>query len=164
MPALIGLLAILMLFIGPVVSKSLEQRRVGEKIDLSHAVATSAMTMDGMDMPDNEMSGDGMSAMSEPDNSKPAPAHNARYAGRDNHLSHAASHAWPDSSTVGLMDDIACGYCQLLIHLPVMAWIFISFIWLMLLIALAPPASVITRPLFSFFPGDSQPRAPPPLN
>ncbi|TCL05826.1 MULTISPECIES: DUF2946 domain-containing protein [Sodalis] len=164
MPALIGLVAILMLFIGPVVSKSLEHRRVGVNIDPGHTVATAAMAMAGMDMSDDEMNGDGMSAMSEPDNSQPVPVHDARHAGHDNHLAHSALYAWTDGSTSGLMNDIACGYCQLLLHLPLMAWLFIPFVWLMLLISRAPPAAIFTRPLLSFFPGDPQPRAPPLFN
>ncbi|WP_245737402.1 DUF2946 domain-containing protein [Xenorhabdus japonica] len=101
-PAFIALLAILMLFIAPVVSKTLEHHR------------------------ENGM----------------------------NH--HGADHIH-----TGLIDDIACGYCQLLINLPLLAGDFIPFILLTLIVSRAPPALRLSGSTIRLFYGESQPRAPP---
>lgn len=49
----------------------------------------------------------------------------------------------------------------MLIHIPLMVWVFAAIIWLTLRVSCAPPPR-ITIPLFTpYFPGISQPRAPP---
>lgn len=40
----------------------------------------------------------------------------------------------------------ACGYCDLLVHVPLMLWVFIPFIWWMCLISRAPPPAAINPP------------------
>ncbi|CBJ81463.1 hypothetical protein XBJ1_2337 [Xenorhabdus bovienii SS-2004] len=74
--------------------------------------------------------------------------------GHDMH--HGASH-----THTGLMDDIACGYCQLLINLPLLTWVFIPFIWLALTISRTPPVRFFLGSAIQLFYGESQPRAPP---
>ena len=61
------------------------------------------------------------------------------------------------------MDDgeFACGYCDLLVHVPMMMWVFIPFIWLMLVISRAPPLPPLVAPRPRRFSGTHRPRAPP---
>ncbi|MBD2796816.1 DUF2946 domain-containing protein [Xenorhabdus sp. 18] len=106
-PAIIALLAILMLFIAPVVSKTLEHSREGIKAHTMH------------------------------------------------------HHHGVDHIHMGLMDDIACGYCQLLINLPLLAGGFVPFILLTLIVSRAPPVLRFSGPIIRLFYGESQPRAPP---
>lgn len=61
------------------------------------------------------------------------------------------------------MDDeeFACGYCALLIHVPLIVWVFIPLIWLVLVIFRTPPlprlrAAIVTRSGSTY-----RPRAPP---
>lgn len=66
-----------------------------------------------------------------------------------------------DHSSMGGMNKFSCGYCELLVHLPMLVWIFIPLLWLILLSSRLPPP--LTLPAFPlcWFPGTSQPRAPP---
>ncbi|OTA15737.1 hypothetical protein Xvie_02591 [Xenorhabdus vietnamensis] len=75
--------------------------------------------------------------------------------------SHSMNHHGADHIHMGLMDDIACGYCQLLINLPLLAGGFVPFILLTLMVSRAPPASRFSGPTIRLFYGESQPRAPP---
>lgn len=115
----------LMLFIAPVISKSLEQRRAttnGEHHMMGHSGAMM-MEMGAMEMP-------------------------------------VSSHLLPGAGT-SLMDDIACGYCQLLLHIPLIVWLFIPFIWLVWRISRAPPPPVIAPLLAQHDDAEALPRAPP---
>ncbi|MDC9592421.1 DUF2946 domain-containing protein [Xenorhabdus sp. IM139775] len=105
-PAIIALLAILMLFIAPVISKTLEHSREGIK-------------------------------------------------------AHAMNHHGADHVHMGLMDDIACGYCQLLINLPLLTGGFVPFILLTIIVSRVPPTQRFSGPIIRLFYGESQPRAPP---
>ncbi|WP_319928969.1 DUF2946 domain-containing protein [Xenorhabdus santafensis] len=125
-PAFIALLSILMLFIAPVVSKTLEHHRDSIKSEINHSMSMS-------DMPNQH--------------------HQLS--------SHTMNHHGVDHTHTGLMDDIACGYCQLLINLPLLAGNFIPFILLLLIISRAPPALRLYSPIVQLFYGESQPRAPP---
>lgn len=115
----------LMLFIAPVISKSLEHSRVAK--DGGHQMAGQAsgemMEMGAMKMP-------------------------------------ASSHLMPGAGA-SLMDDIACGYCQLLLHIPLIVWLFIPFIWLAWRISRALPPPVIAPLLAQHDDADALPRAPP---
>ncbi|MFP2513281.1 DUF2946 domain-containing protein [Buttiauxella agrestis] len=125
LPSALAILAMLMLFIAPVISKSLEHRRVamnGEHHMMSHS--------GGMMM---EMAGEKM----------PSP-----------------SHLMPGIGA-SLMDDIACGYCQLLLHIPLIVWLFIPFIWLIWRISRIPPPPVIAPLLAQHDDAEALPRAPP---
>ncbi len=117
----------LMLFIAPVISKSLEHRRVamgeaGGEHQMMHS-GGMMMEMGSMKMP-------------------------------------GASHLMPDPGA-SLMDDIACGYCQLLLHVPLIVWLFIPFIWLAWRITRAPPPAVIAPLLAQHEDAGALPRAPP---
>lgn len=125
-PSAIALLAMLMLFIAPVISKSLEHRRAAEINSHAEHHMTHA---DGMMM---EMGS----------------------------MMPAASHLLPGAGA-SLMDDIACGYCQLLLHVPLIVWLFIPFIWLAWRITRAPPPAVIAPLLAQHDDAKAQPRAPP---
>lgn len=126
-PSAIALLAMLMLFIAPVISKSLEHRRAAEINNHAEQHMTHA---DGMMME--------MGPMEMP----------------------VASHL-PPGAGASLMDDIACGYCQLLLHVPLIVWLFIPFIWLAWRITRAPPPAVIAPLLAQHDDAKAQPRAPP---
>ncbi|MFH8136023.1 DUF2946 domain-containing protein [Pantoea osteomyelitidis] len=125
--ACIAILAVLLLFVAPVVSKTLAERHQMRTLNMEaeaasssshHSAAvqmqsaeTSMMTMDHSAMPDGEF---------------------------------------------------ACGYCDLLVHVPLMVWVFIPFIWLMMLISRAPPMATVSAPVIRQPWGFHHPRAPPP--
>ena len=115
----------LMLFIAPLISKSLEHRRAatnGEHHMMSHS-GGMMMEMASVEMP-------------------------------------SPSHLMPGMGS-SLMDDIACGYCQLLLHIPLIIWLFIPFIWLIWRISRAPPPPVIAPLLAEHDDAEALPRAPP---
>lgn len=73
-----------------------------------------------------------------------------------------------DDHAAGMMDHkamndagFACGYCDLLIHVPLLLWLFIPFIWLALLLSRAPPPAPIAAPLLRPRRQLYRPRAPP---
>ncbi|MDR0219677.1 MAG: DUF2946 domain-containing protein [Enterobacteriaceae bacterium] len=134
--ALIALLAILMLFVAPVISKALEHSRSNHT---QNNQGDSSAAFQGMSMPD--MQNDELHQTS--------------------HSSGGMGHHGADHVHMGLMDDIACGYCQLLINLPLLSGTFIAFILLALTISRAPPARRFFGPIIRLFYGESQPRAPP---
>jgi Protein of unknown function (DUF2946) len=126
--ACIAILAVLLLFVAPVVSKTLAEHHqmraltmaaeAGSSTSHHHSAAmqmqsaeSSMMTMDHSAMPDGEF---------------------------------------------------ACGYCDLLVHVPLMIWVFIPFIWLMMLISRAPPIVIVSAPVIRQPWGFHHPRAPPP--
>ncbi|ADU71394.1 DUF2946 domain-containing protein [Pantoea sp. At-9b] len=115
--ACIAIVAVLLLFVAPVVSKTLLERQ-------NHLQSMMAdMPMHHAAMPDLAM------------------------PGMDHHM----------------MDDgeFACGYCDLLVHVPLMMWVFIPFIWLMLVISRAPPLPTLISPVIRRQTGIHRPRAPP---
>ncbi|MBP2170859.1 hypothetical protein J2125_004051 [Erwinia toletana] len=126
-PALIAILAILLLFIAPEISKTLEYRRMPD-------MAMGGMTMDHTPML-----------------TTPPSAHHGSTADTTPVV----------SSDNSLADYFACGYCQLLVHFPLLLWVFVALIWLILLISPPPPWHKITFYPLSLFPGVAQPRAPP---
>ncbi|MDC9596287.1 DUF2946 domain-containing protein [Xenorhabdus anantnagensis] len=139
-PAFIALLAILMLFIAPVVSKTLEHHRENGTCEsgMNHC-----MSMSDMQNSDNNTH------------------HNPSYHQTSPSLHSMNHHHGSDHIHIGLMDDIACGYCQLLINLPLLAEGFVPFILLALIVSRAPPASRLSGSTIRLFYGESQPRAPP---
>lgn len=135
--ACLAILAVLLLFVAPMVSKTLmaQQSQASAQPDLVAAAMPqhTGMRHDAMaSMPD-----DGHHAMMM-DGSMPGMAHTTR----------------SDSGMV-------CGYCDLLIHVPLMVWIFIPFIWLTLIISRAPPIADITPPPVPRDTRTHPPRAPP---
>ncbi|MBS0056684.1 DUF2946 domain-containing protein [Yersinia sp. Marseille-Q3913] len=134
--AWLGIAAILMLFIAPVVSVSLA---------LFDEKNTPAMTMAdcAMEMASHHNSG--------PDGS-PETHHGAKTA---NSTEHKSRH---DSMMMG---HAACGYCVLLTHLPLLNTAFKADIRSALLRAeLSPPLFVYTQVINDRY-CESQPRAPP---
>ncbi len=126
-PSALALLAMLMVFIAPAISKSIEHRRAlaGEMSDHHQMMSHAGGMMD-------------MGSMTPP----------------------ASSHLMPGMG-MSLMDDIACGYCQLLLHIPLIVWMFIPFIWLAWRLAGLPPPAVIAPVLAQHDDAQALPRAPP---
>ncbi|WP_071827027.1 DUF2946 domain-containing protein [Serratia liquefaciens] len=136
LPACLGIFAILMLFIAPVISRSLEHARVGQS-------ETATMTDCGMDM-----SAHGHHHSPEPDGTASAQSMTmAMQTGSHN--------------MAMMMDDSACGYCVLLIHVPLLDLASSPLFWSGSLLSRAPPLHYIF-PLFAHvIHSESQPRAPP---
>ncbi len=152
LPALIAIMAMMMLFIAPVVSKTLAHWRVAETGDIAgeRMAAMPGMVMNDAHMDGMAMDGHDMHAMPSAQGAQPSGHHN-----QGEHPVQAMDE--------GMMDDVACGYCQLLVHFPLLIWVFVPFIWLMLLISRAPsPFSLPFYLCIAFF-GLPQPRAPPVL-
>lgn len=173
MPAFIAVLAILMLFIAPEVSKTLVQWRAAQAITVSgehagkphHAVFGSSMAMNAMShgaAADNSPPMHGMTGMSAPGMAH----HTMPAAGPDgaakNHASMTdRSASQPAMSGMATMDDLACGYCELLVHFPFIVWLLIPLIWLLYTSTRAPPVRLIVAFFVTFLPGTCLPRAPP---
>ncbi|TDT02413.1 DUF2946 domain-containing protein [Erwinia rhapontici] len=147
-PAFIAIMAILLLFIAPDVSKSLEHQRVSTP-DASAREDHSSM----VSMHHGDMSGMTMDEMATLHSAPPSMATTPP-------SDYAQHHAMP--AGMGMMDDVACGYCQLLAHFPVLLIVFIPLVWLLYRLTLRMPPSRYESWLPSaFFPGIVQPRAPP---
>lgn len=180
MPAFIAVLAILMLFIAPEVSKTLAQWRAANAIMAHGEQADSG--------PDDSMQAGRMSDGALLDHSIPArdTQHAVAHDGSMpmHHMaSGMAHHTMPAVSTEGsakkspsmadhnssqpvtggmaTMDDLACGYCELLVHFPFMIWVLIPLIWLLCTSTRAPPVRLIVSFFATFLPGSCLPRAPP---
>ncbi|CAQ83332.1 MULTISPECIES: DUF2946 domain-containing protein [Photorhabdus] len=144
-PAWLGIFAILMLFIAPVISRSLEHARIGEahssKVVDCHMVISS-----NDDMPRN-MSHSEVSSAS--------------------HVSSGTNHH--DGMQMGMhagggmsmLEDIACGYCVFLIHVPMLDLANTPLFWSTSLTARPPPIQTVASFLPHFIFSDSLPRAPP---
>ncbi|MGQ8775283.1 DUF2946 domain-containing protein [Serratia sp. NA_112.1] len=137
LPACLGIFAILMLFIAPVISRSLEHVRVGQS-------ETASMADCGMDMSTHMH------------HSPPsAPSAKASMPGMSMAMQ-TGSH-----NMAMMMDDSACGYCVLLIHVPLLDLAYSPLLWSGTLLSRAPPAHYIF-PLFAHVAhSEAQPRAPP---
>ena len=59
-------------------------------------------------------------------------------------------------------EGLACGYCDLLVHVPLILWLFLPFIWQITLIARVQPVVTISAPARRHPYGFPHPRAPPP--
>jgi hypothetical protein len=118
--ACIAILAVLLLFVAPVVSKNLAERH--DKMVMTHDMSAMRADMSMMhhhtDMPMSD---------------------------------HAMT----------IDESFACGYCDLLVHVPLMLWVFVTLIWLMLVISRAPPTPALVQPLLRRVTGIHRPRAPP---
>ncbi len=118
--ACIAIVAVLLLFVAPIVSKTLMERQ-------------SQMA----NMPQHSMMSESHHAMMM-DMSMPGMSH----------------HMMEDG-------EFACGYCDLLVHVPLMFWVFIPLIWLVMVISRAPPLPRVTAPIIRRYSGTHRPRAPP---
>lgn len=114
--ASIAILAVLLLFVAPMVSKNLAE----------HHASLQRLSAISVDMPMMDHHGD-----------MPMAGH--------------------DMMTPGF----SCGYCDLLIHVPLMLWVFIPFIWWMCLISRAPPPPATAPPQRRRSLRTHRPRAPP---
>ncbi|MEL5638923.1 DUF2946 domain-containing protein [Serratia marcescens] len=118
--ACIAILAVLLLFVAPMVSKS-----------LTHHPMMGGMTQTAAAMPHD------MHAMAMP----------------------AAEHAGHHGMDPAEM--IFCGYCELLIHVPLLLWAFVPLLWLMTRIARLPCAPRIVPPPIRRLALRPSPRGPP---
>lgn len=144
-PAWLGMLAILMLFVAPLVSKTL----------VAQGVAMPMMPMmAGIEMSDRASSidnpaTDDISAMAMPDRASDDGRHS---------LSSASIHT---TMPVGDMMDAACGYCVLLMHLPLMVMLALTVLWSRATVVRPAPPRAVACPYFAPIFNDSRPRAPP---
>ncbi len=70
-------------------------------------------------------------------------------------------HPMMSGQAMSPMEEIACGYCQLLIHLPFVPFVLMVMIWLMLLcVRQSLPLPVILSPIFRAWT-PQRARAPP---
>ena len=149
LPAVIAILAILLLFIAPEISKTLEHRRATGNSDITQSEhqRMPGMVMAGMDH--STMDHSAMQLMTA--------AHSALPDSHSPH--HAHTSAMP--SGMSMMDDIACGYCLFMLHFPLLLWVFVALFLLMLLSSRAPPRQSIIHFPHTHVTGLCQPRAPP---
>ncbi|MFI3311505.1 DUF2946 domain-containing protein [Ewingella allii] len=153
-PAWLGILAILMLFIAPVVSKSLVAA------GMSHSMMPG-MAMTEMSTAEMPMASMDMSEMSESD----MPMSHGEMAEQADTVAHQNSMPMHDMGLgvmmPGDMSDAACGYCVLLVHLPLFHMLALPMLWVSNTSSRAPPRLAAVRPVPTAFYPDSQPRAPP---
>ena len=144
-PAWLGIVAILMLFIAPVISKSLVAEGAQHMMMSGMVMSDMDMDMPDADMADMNMSGHHASSMEhcQKQTCKSAPQDAVK------------------AMLSGEMSDAACGYCVLLVHLPMLDLQAMPMLWWPGFSARAPARSIIQRHIPSQFYTDSQPRAPP---
>lgn len=121
--ACLAILAVLLLFVAPVVSKDLMAR---------HGSAMPAQMMP------QSHSADAMPMMH-----------------------HMDDGMMPADHMMAGSEGFACGYCELLVHVPLMLWTAVPLIWLMMIIARAPPPPRAIPPLRRREVSVYRPRAPP---
>ena len=122
--AWLGMFAILMLFIAPVVSRSLEHARAG-------SAETTVMADCGMAMP---------KPMHHDIHSPPAAPEKA--------ASPMMQHGGGHHNMAMMMDDSACGYCVLLLHAPLLDVSHAPLFWSQSLASRPPPTHYLV-PLFA---------------
>lgn len=131
-----ALFSVAMLFVAPVISKSLAH----------HSDCLASATT--MTMPDHH----GM-AMSGMHHNMTMPEHCEQNL--------TMGHRMMAGQAMSPMEEIACGYCQLLIHLPFIQFVLTVMLWLMLLCAhLSLPLLAILSPIFCPW-APQRARAPP---
>ncbi|WP_255417030.1 DUF2946 domain-containing protein [Photorhabdus sp. CRCIA-P01] len=142
LPAWLGIFAILMLFIAPVISRSLEHACIGEAHSSRVVDCHRVMSSDD-DMPWN---------MSHSDIASVSP-------GSNHHDGMPMSmHA---GAGMSMLEDIACGYCVFLIHVPILDLANTPLFWSTSLTSRPPPIQTVASFLPHFIFSDSLPRAPP---
>ncbi|WP_299998136.1 DUF2946 domain-containing protein [uncultured Cedecea sp.] len=133
-PAVIAILAILMLFLAPEVSKNLVQWQANAtETHLMHSSVAHDAVADHN--------------------------HSAHTAGHHDHHAENGGHHMMGSTTMA--GDFACGYCELLIHCPLIVWLFVPLIWLLLISSRTPPPIIYCLLPLVYFASSAQPRAPP---
>ncbi len=153
-PAWLGIFAILMLFVAPIVSKTLVAQGVPMPMmagmDMSEmgspSINTSSINMPSTD----DMSSMNMSALAESDHVR-------------HDKSTTADSSSPATMSASDMMDAACGYCVLLMHLPLLAMLILPMLWSRAIVVRPSPPRAIACPASALIFKDSQPRAPPVL-
>ncbi|WP_282183130.1 DUF2946 domain-containing protein [Photorhabdus hindustanensis] len=146
LPAWLGIFAILMLFIAPVISRSLEHARIGEAHSSKVVDCHVVMSSDD-DMPRN-MSHSDVSSVSHATKSYSTNHHDGMQMGMH-------------GGGMSMLEDIACGYCVFLIHIPMLDLANIPLFWSTSLTSRPPPIQTVASFLPHFIFSDSLPRAPP---
>ncbi|WP_156519077.1 DUF2946 domain-containing protein [Mangrovibacter phragmitis] len=144
----LALLAIFMLFVAPVVSKALVRQGL-------MMPETGNMLMPGMAMVQHE----------------PAMAH--KHAGEHHGMHHASSrkntayhdvvHNDTTTPQANWMDDAACGYCQLLLHMPLIFWVATLLLWCLITLRRTPAVVQVCVPALQGWFRPFLARAPPVL-
>ncbi|MEK9497423.1 DUF2946 domain-containing protein [Photorhabdus sp. P32] len=152
LPAWLGIFAILMLFIAPVISRSLEHARIGEAHSSRVVDCHRAMSSDD-DMPRNMSHSDVSSA------SQVTQSHSTKLYSTSHHDGmQMGMHA---GGGMSMLEDIACGYCVFLIHVPILDLANTLLFWSTSLTSRPPPIQTVASFLPHFIFADSLPRAPP---
>lgn len=86
------------------------------------------------------------------------PLPHAREMAMNHHSTTSAAH---DHAAMMQAEGFACGYCELLVHVPFIVGVFIPMVWLMDLLARAPPLPRILPPHCPPLDTTHLPRAPP---
>ncbi|WP_072166397.1 DUF2946 domain-containing protein [Erwinia sp. Leaf53] len=189
--AFIALLAIGLLFIAPDISKILEQQRMSAWGGMRMGMHEMTMPQAGISATGESELVSGHSAITgersshhstgsaTPDNAAAAEGHPSghrhhsetpgQHGAEPAHQGHTTSATETRAGTGADsthphprgMDEFSCGYCELLAHLPILVWIFIPLLWLILLTSRLPPPLALPPYPQCWFPGTSQPRAPP---
>ncbi|OON41088.1 hypothetical protein BTJ39_03715 [Izhakiella australiensis] len=146
--ASLAILAMLLLMIAPVVSKSLMHQQMIMAGSMASSVSHNAHPM--AMMPDM----DDMEETDSVDNSM---------AGHHVHDHQSAAENTPaaDNHLMDRDDDAACGYCTLLIHVPFMVWALLVLSWLMLMTRTPRPPLRLVRPVSPSYSLSQPPRGPP---
>lgn len=149
-PAWLGIFAILMLFVAPLVSKTL----VAQGVPMPMMAGMDMRDMNRSTMPMDDMS-DMPSMATMPDVSPTVQKAHAI------HVVQAAN--TPATMSASDMMDAACGYCVLLMHLPLLVMLALPLLWSLRIVVRPSPPRVIHSPISAPILEDSQPRAPPVL-
>ncbi|MGD8165535.1 DUF2946 family protein [Pantoea sp. FN0307] len=157
-PAWLALLAMLLLFVAPVISKSLMAQHGYISLMMAHM---SAMAMSEPTEAEDASHDQGCAADSARQQSPPVAEHVHHHAATEI----AALPSFADVSHhrhyhMSMMDDSACGYCVLLIHLPLDS-VRLPQLWTLLQEAI-PAAPLQLQPFVaSWIPIWFRPRGPP---
>ncbi|WP_323837914.1 DUF2946 domain-containing protein [Photorhabdus africana] len=146
LPAWLGIFAILMLFIAPVISRSLEHACIGEAHSSKVVDCHRVMSSDD-DIPRNRPHSDVSSA------SHVTKSHSTNH--------HDGMQMGMHSGGMSMLEDIACGYCVFLIHIPMLDLANTPLFWSTSLTSRPPPIQTVASFLPHFIFSDSLPRAPP---
>lgn len=174
--ACLAILAVLLLFVAPVVSQDLMARQSSA---MRAAMAYDAMPMthhshartshdhDMVTMAHHEDAATAHHAMPMAHHEDAATAHHAMPMTHHQDAAtahHAMSMADAAMMPAGHMMDssgFACGYCELLVHVPLMIWAAVPLIWLMMIVSRAPPPLRAVSPPRRRERRVYRPRAPP---
>ncbi|WP_448511990.1 DUF2946 domain-containing protein [Photorhabdus laumondii] len=147
LPAWLGIFAILMLFIAPVISRSLEHARSISEAHSSKVVDCHRVMSSDDDIPRNMSHSDVSSA-----------SHITKLYSTNHH---DGMQMGMHSVGMSMLEDIACGYCVFLIHIPMLDLANTPLFWSTSLTSRPPPIQTVASFLPHFIFSDSLPRAPP---